>query len=425
MKQKVFFFLIFSFLCLAPGLANEIRIITIDGYIISPVIQEYIEDNLREAEKNKEKALVIRLNTPGGLLQPTQDIVRSILNAEIPVITYVWPKGARAASAGAFIGYASSVLAMSPATHIGAAHPVTGDGSWGEPSDTIQKKLLNDTLAWAESIAQTRQRPYQPLYDMIKESKSFTEEEALKKGFADVSAVSLESLFEQIEQTNILSGDVFSYSKNTDLKFVELTPRQNFLNILMSPNLIYLLFTLGMLGLIFEVTNPGFGFPGIAGIICLVISFYAFSVLPVNYAGIILIVLGVIFLIVEAFSPSFGIFGSAGLAAFILGSLFMFRGPAEFKVGLSFVLPLAVGVGIWNIFILNKIIRARISKPETGKEGLIGKTGSAYTAINKTGKVFVHGELWNAQSSQKIKKGDAVEIVAIQGLKLTVKKKEV
>ncbi len=424
MVKKVLLTLIFLFAGILPGLSQDIRVLTIDNYIINPIIQEYIETNLEEAQDNNEAALIIRINTPGGLLAPTQEIVKSILNAKIPVITYVWPKGARAASAGTFIGYASSVLSMGPSTHIGAAHPISGQGSWGETSDQMQKKLLNDTLAWAKNIAEAKNRPYQPLEDMTKESKSFTENEAMEKGFVDLIADDLQNLLEGINQKNLLKLEEPLPTTEDNLKFIQLTPRQTFLNFLMSPNLVYLLFTLGMLGLIFEITSPGFGFPGIAGLICLITSFYAFSILPVNYAGIALITLGILFLVVEAFTPSFGLFGGAGLVSFVLGSLFMFRGPDEFTVNLSFIVPLAVTIGIWNLFILSKIIQARIMPPQTGKEGLIGKTGKAYTKIGRKGKVFIHGELWNAESDKEIKKGKEVEVVEIEGLKLTVKQKE-
>ncbi len=423
-RKVVIFFLFFLFFPFLPGFAQGIRVITIDDYIISPVVQEYIKDNLRLAEINNEEALVIRINTPGGMLQPTQKIVKEILNADVPVITYVWPAGSRAASAGTFIGYASSVLAMSPSTHIGAAHPVSGQDSFGETSEQVKEKLINDTLAWAKNIARARNRPYAPLKEMTKESKSFTEKEAIEKKVADLTAQNLRELLEKINQAELLGTESLLSVQDDNLKFVELSGRQKFLNALMSPNLVYLLFTLGMLGVIFEVTNPGFGFPGIAGLICLIISFYAFSVLPINYAGIALIALGLIFLIAEALTPSFGLFGGAGIVSFILGSLFMFRGPAEFTVHLGVILPLAVLIGAWNIFILGKIVQARIKQPQTGKEGLIGKIGTAQTEIKNKGKIFIHGELWEAQSNQKIKKGEKVKVVAVEGLKLTVKPEE-
>jgi membrane-bound serine protease (ClpP class) len=422
MAKKIFLIVIFFSLIIFPGFSKDIRVLDIQDQIISPVIQEYIENNLKEAVDNNEAALLIRINTPGGLLKPTQAIVRSILNSEIPVIVYVWPKGARAVSAGTFIGYAASVFAMSPSTHIGAAHPVSGGGSWGKIPEVMQKKLINDTLAWAKNITEARKRPYQPLREMIKESKSFTEKEALQKKVIDLIAEDTKSLLEKIKQGGLLEKTAFLSEEKTELKLVPMTKRQNFLNALLSPNLVYLLFTLGFLGLIFEVTNPGFGFPGIAGLICLITSLYAFSALPVNYAGLALIALGIIFLIVEAFTPTFGLFAGAGLISFVLGSLFLFRGPAEFKVPLSLVLPLAVVIGVWNVFVVGKIIQARIRKPQGGPEGLIGEIGKAYTKISKKGKVFIHGEIWNAQSNQKIKKGEDVEVVAVNGLRLTVKK---
>lgn len=425
MTKKIFLVVVLFILTIFPGFTKDIRVLDIEDQIINPVIEEYIESNLKEAVNSGEAALLIRINTPGGLLKPTQAIVKNILNSEIPIIVYVWPKGARAASAGTFIGYAASVFAMGPSTHIGAAHPVSGGGSWGKIPEVMQKKLMNDTLAWAKNIAQARKRPYQPLKQMIEESESFTEKEALQKKVINLIAEDAESLLEEVNQRGLLGKNISLSEKKAKLKFVPMTKRQNFLNALLSPNLVYLLFTLGFLGLIFEVTHPGFGFPGIAGLICLITSLYAFSALPVNYTGLALIALGIIFLIVEAFTPTFGLFAGAGLISFVLGSLFMFRGPAEFKVPLSLVVPLAILIGLWNVFVVGKIIQARIRKPQVGQEGLTGETGKAYTKISKKGKVFIHGEIWNAQSSQKIKKGEDVEVVAVDGLKLTVKKREV
>lgn len=422
MKKRIglFFFLIsFSFL---PALAGTVRVITLDDHLINPVIQEYIEENLKKAKANKEAALVIKINTPGGLLKPTQEITKKILNSNLPVITYVWPKGARAASAGTFIGYASTVLAMSPSTHIGAAHPVLGQGSLGDMAEEAKTKLINDTLAWAKSLAEAKKRDWQPLKKMVKESKSFTSREALEKGIIDLKAENLETLLKNINQKEILGKDLVLPFQEPDLKFVGLTRRQNFLNILLSPNLAYLLFTLGTLGLISEITNPGFGFPGIAGLICLTISLYALAMLPVNYAGIILLVLGFIFLIAEAFTPSFGLFGLAGLISFVLGSLFMFRGPAGFQVHLGIILPIAALAAVWNVFVLSKVAQIRIKQPQTGKEGLIGKTGTAYTDIEKEGKAFIHGEIWQAESSQKIKKEEKIKVITVKGLKLIVEK---
>lgn len=426
--MKRLILLIFTFfIVLAPSaFSKKLQVLTIDNHIINPAIQEYIEDNLEKAESGNYAAVIIRINTPGGLLKPTQNIVKSILNSEIPVITYVWPKASRAASAGIFIGYASSVLAMTPSTHIGAAHPVLGQGSWGEIPEKMKEKIMNDTLAWAKNISKERNRPFEPLKKMIEKSSSFTDKEAKENKITDLIAGDLNEL---IKKTN--NKEIKWKGKNLTLpeeksafEFIKLTPRQKILNALLTPKLAYLLFTLGTLGLIFEVTHPGFGFPGIAGLISIVIALYAFSALPVNYAGIALIILGIIFLIAEAFTPSFGLFAASGLTSFILGSLFMFRGTAGFKIPLSFILPLAAVIGVWNVFVLGKIIQIRIKRPQTGTEGLIGKEGQAHTDIKEKGKVFIHGELWNAKSKKQISQGESVEVTKVNGMTLEVKKKE-
>lgn len=423
--KKPLLLLILFLLLLSPVYGSSIKVITIQDYIINPITVEYIKDNLMRAEKEEALCLIIRLNTPGGLLKSTQEIVKDILNAKIPVITYIWPKGTRAASAGTFIGYASSILVMAPSTHIGAAHPVLGGGSWGKIPEEMQKKVMNDTLAWAKNIAEEKHRPYKFLEEAISESKSITEKEALRRRIIDVVAKDLDDLLGKIEgkQIELPNKQIIFSSKNASPEFIELTARQKFLNALLDPNIAYLLFTLGFLGLIFEVTHPGFGFPGIAGIICIILAFYAFSVLPVNYAGLSLIVLGIIFFIAEAFTPTFGLLTLAGLISFVLGSVMVFREPQFFKISLKIIVPLATAISLWSLFILGKILQIRLKKPKTGREALIGKVGTAQTAIGKKGKVFIHGEIWNAKSREKIAKREEVEVVDIEGLVLKVKKK--
>ncbi|MBD3264075.1 MAG: nodulation protein NfeD, partial [Candidatus Omnitrophica bacterium] len=361
--RKLFAFLLIFLLgfCLA-GSADTVKILTIKDYIINPVTYEYISENLKKAEKENCPALIIRINTPGGLLKSTQDITKEILNSEIPVITYVWPKGGRAASAGTFIGYSSSILAMAPSTHIGAAHPVVGQGSWGEVGEKLQEKMMNDTLAWAKNISRQRNRPYRYLREMVEESKSFTEEEALRRGIIDLVAQDTDTLIRGIDSKTfkLKDAEVVLNIKDADKEFIELSFRQKILNVLLHPNLAYLLFTLGFLGLVFEVTHPGFGFPGIAGIICIITAFYAFSVLPVNYAGVIFIILGLVFLVIETVTPTFGLFAGAGVVSFVMGSLFLFRGPPSLKVSLSFIIPLTVVAVFWNVFIVGKILQIRL-----------------------------------------------------------------
>lgn len=423
MKRKKLLLLILStatiFFSFSSFASSKIEVLTIEDNIIGPVIEEYISSALERASSENTRAIIIRLNTPGGLLKSTQDIVQLILNSQIPVITYIWPKGARAASAGTFIGYASHILAMAPSTHLGAAHPIGGG------SKEIKQKVMNDILAWAKNIARERNRPFKFLEEAIKNSKSITEEEAKRKKIIDLIVEDLDNLLKEINQKQIKIGKKIIRLNTEELKveFVDLTSRQKFLNTLIDPNIAYLLLTLGILGLIFEVSHPGFGFPGIFGIICLILAFYSLSILPVNYAGISLIVTGIIFLVVEAFTPSFGLFTLGGILCFLLGSTLLFNRLNFLQISLKIVIPLVIALSIWSLFILTKLIQSSLRKSKTGKDALLGEEGRAYTHIQKKGKVFIHGEIWEAFSEEPIKKGEKVEVEAVRGLTLKVRKK--
>ena len=409
------------------GVARGVKVLNLKGEIINPVTADYIARGLQAAQSDNS-VLVLVMDTPGGLLKSTEKIVKLILNASAPVITYIAPKGARAASAGTFISYASHIVAMSPSTHIGAAHPVIGGGRWGSLDEPTREKIITDTLAWAKNIAQSRNRPFPFLEKAIAKSISITEKEALKEKVCDLIAQNLDELLDKIDGRRVVTaaGEIELSVREHPLETIEFTPREKLLNALIEPNIAYLLLTLGFLGLIFEVTHPGFGFPGVFGIICLILSFYAFSILPVNYAGIALIVLGIIFFIVEAFTPTFGLFTLGGVASFILGSTLIFSGPGFLKVSLAMIIPVALSFGLFSLFVCTRIIKTHLKKAKTGREGLIGESGTAYSDIAKKGKVFVHGEIWNAVTTgEGIKKEEEIEVVDVKGLILVVKKKEV
>ncbi len=419
MKRLLFFFL-FSPLFLY---AQNINILDIDDHIISPVTEEYIQRGLEISEK-ENAILLIRLDTPGGLLKSTQHIVKMLLNAPVPVITYIAPAGAKAASAGVFIGYASDVLAMSPSTHIGSAHPVIGMKSWGNLPEELKNKVLNDTLAWAANIASQKNRPLDFIVRAVKESISITEQEALKREVCDIIAVDQPALIAALNGRQIeIKGKTRTLAtEKAGIKLLPLTGKERFLNTLIEPNIAYLLLTLGFLALIFEVTHPGFGFPGIAGMICLILAFYALSILPVNYAGIALIVLGISFFLAEAFTPAFGMFTAGGITALVLGTLMMYNQPDLITVSCRIFLPLIVFFGLLSSFLLTKIISSQRQKAKTGRESLINSFGVAQSDINPRGKVFVHSELWNAVSSRPIKKGEKIIVEEVKGLTLYVKK---
>ena len=406
-------------------ISNGVKILSVKDYIINPLTYEYIRRGLKKAE-GENAVFILKLDTPGGLLKSTQGIVKLFLNASVPIITYITPKGARAASAGVFISYASNIIAMSPSTHIGAAHPVIGGGSWGNLSKEVKEKILNDTLAWAKTIAEERGRPLNFIQDAVKKSISITAKEALNKKICNLIADDLNDLLNKINGKTVTTkkGEITIKIKKPDIENVPLTLREEILNTLINPNIAYLLFTLGFLGLIIEITHPGLGLPGIAGTICLLLAFYAFSILPLNYAGLSLIILGIIFLIIESFTPTFGMFTLGGIIALFFGSLMLFNQPLSIRVSFKVFVPVIVSISAILLFVAGKAISAQRRKSRVGKEGLMGKEGVALIAVHKKGKVRVHGEIWNALSKEHINKNDKIIVEGISGLILHVTKKE-
>ncbi len=421
--RRIFLFFLFSssFFFLH---SQDIKVIKIEDCIIGPPTYEYIKRVLKLAEE-EDSILIIQLDTPGGLLQSTRKIVKLLLNTSTPVVTYIFPQGARAASAGVFISYASHILVMASSTHLGSAHPIIGKGSWGQLDEKLKEKIMQDILAWAENIAEARNRSKKFIKEAIEESISLTENEAIKKNVCDLIADNLEELIKKLDgrKIKIKGKEITLSTKNSKIEFVDISFSEKFLNALINPNIAYLLLTLGFLGLIFEVTHPGFGFPGIAGLICLILSFYALSILPVNYAGIALIILGVIFFIIEAFTPTFGMFTLGGAICLFLGTIMMFNQPQLIKVSYKYFLPVIAFFTFLSLFLLGKIIAVQRRKPLTGSEELIGKEAEALTDIEKHGKVKIASEIWDATSLEKINKGERVIIEKVEGLRLWVRKR--
>ena len=405
--------------------SGGVKIVSVKDYIINPLTYEYIRRGLKKAE-GENAVFILKLDTPGGLLKSAQEIVKLFLNSSVPIITYIAPKGARAASAGVFISYASNIIAMSPSTHIGAAHPVVGGGSWGKLSKNVKEKIMSDTIAWAKTIADERNRPVNFIVNAIKESVSITEREALNKKICNVAAQNLNELLTKIDGKTVTTakGKVNIKINKTNIENIPLTIREKILNTVIDPNIAYLLFTLGFLGLIVEFTHPGFGLPGIAGLICVILALYAFSVMPVNYAGFILIILGIIFLVIESFTPTFGIFTLGGITALFFGSIMLFNQPLFTRVSFKVFIPVIVSISAILLFVVGKAIKAQRQKSKAGKEGLIGEKGIALSTIHKKGKVRVHGEIWDAASKNRIDKNDEIIVEGISGLTLHVAKKE-
>lgn len=405
--------------------SSVVAVVDINDMIINPVVYEVITEAIAAAKEKNAQCLIIRMDTPGGLLESTHKIVKEILNSPVPVVVYIWPQGARAASAGVFITLASNVACMAESTHIGAAHPVIMNKSWGSVDKQMQEKVINDSIAWIESLAKARNRNVRWARQAVTESVSITEGEALKLNVIDIVAKDLNDLLAKLENKTIktAAGKVTLRTKEAQVEFISLSLRQKFLNNLINPNIAYILMLLGFFGLMYEITHPGFGFSGLAGIISLLLAFYAFQVLPTNYAGMALIILGLGFFIIEAFTPAFGAFTLAGIASLVFGSTILFNQPYEFlKVSLKLIVPVAVSLGLISTFLVTLVIKAHRRKTIVGGEGLIGQIGLAKTNISAKGKVYIHGEIWDAQSEEKVKKGEQVVIEKVKGLKLMVKK---
>jgi membrane-bound serine protease (ClpP class) len=429
-KQLIFLavLLVFSIAMLSvqPGfcedLKREVMVISVDG-VINPVSAEFIQKSIRKANDKKYEALVIELDTPGGLDASMRNIVKEIIGSEVPVVVYVYPSGSRAASAGVFIALASNIAAMVPGTNIGAAHPV---GIGGQMDKTMAEKATNDAVAYIKSLAEKRGRNAQWAEDAVRKSISSTETEALRLKVIDFVAKDLNSLLSDIDGRRVqtASGDRILSTKNAGVVREEMGVRLKILSLISDPNVAYILMLLGFYGLFFELTNPGSLFPGVIGGICLILAFYSFQTLPVNYAGFLLIILAIILFILEIKIISHGILTIGGIIAMIIGSLMLFESPAPFmRLSLAVVLPAVIVTTLFFTVLLSLAYKAYTRKPTTGAEGLLGSHGTADTDITgQGGMISIHGELWSAYSDESIAKGERVVVEAVTGLKLKVKK---
>ncbi|HSR11528.1 MAG TPA: nodulation protein NfeD, partial [Thermodesulfobacteriota bacterium] len=360
---------------------------------------------------------------PGGLDLSMRDIIKDIMNADIPVVVYVSPSGARAASAGVFITIASDIAAMAPGTNIGAAHPVAMGG--GKMDRTMSEKVVNDAVAYIQSIAEKRGRNVKWAAQAVTESVSITETEALRQKIIDLIAKNMDDLLEKIDGKKIEKGRrTFTLAtKGAKQNVVEMGFRERFLATLSNPNIAYILMMIGMIGMYFELSNPGAIFPGIIGGICLILAFFAFRTLPVNYAGVLLILLGVLLFIVEIKVPSYGLLTVGGIISLAIGSIMLFDSPIPYlRASLAVIIPTVAVTAGFFIFAVTMTVRAHMAKPATGREGIRGEIGTAATRIAPEGKVFVHGEFWNAYADGTIEEGEKVRVVSAEGLKLRVEK---
>ena len=405
-----------------PATGSHVNLIVIDGGI-NPAVNDYIRESIQRAHEGKARALIIQLDTPGGLLSSTRSIVKEMLSAPLPVIVYVAPSGAGAGSAGVFITMAANIAAMAPGTNIGAAHPVAGGGQ--EVKGVMGEKIENFTASFSETIAKRRGRNTDFAIQAVRRSISITDVEALEKRVVDIIATDVSDLLRQASGREV---DVAGAKRTLDFNGVsvlrfEMGLKQEILNILAHPNVAYLLMMAGILGLYMEFSNPGALFPGIAGGIALLLALASFQVLPINYAGLLLIGLGMCLLVAEAFLPSFGLLGISGVVSLGLGSLLLFDVEgSDLSVDPAIVLAAVGTLSAFVLVVSFLVVKSQRRKATLGFEGLVGELGEVRERLDLKGKVFVHGEVWNAEGAERLEPGDRIEVVGHDGMILKVKR---
>ena len=410
-----------------PGApAGAVHVLTADG-IVGPVMERYLDRGIDAAEDEDGAAVVIRLDTPGGLLSSTRDIVQRILGAEVPVAVYVSPRGGRAASAGTFITAAANFAVMAPGTNIGAASPIAAGGE--DVPTTLEKKIEEDTRALIRSIADVRERNSQALEETVTEARAYTASEALELDVIDLVANDLDELLDTIDGREVIldSGrEVTLQTADAEVVFNNMNLIERFLDLIADPNIALLLLSLGSLAIFIEIINPGVIFPGVFGVISLLLGFFSLSVIPFNWAGVALIMFAFILFGLEIFVPSGGILGGGGVVALILGGLLLTSGnPPEFQVSRWLIIGLATAMGAIVVFVLVNLVRIRMMPVQVGVETMIGHEAVARSALDPEGIVFLEGETWSAESEEgTIQSGERVVITEVHGLRLKVRKQQ-
>lgn len=406
----------------ADTTASEVDVLTIDG-AISPITAQIMVHAIDEAERHDREALVIRLDTPGGLDTSMREIIKRILVSRVPVVVYVAPSGSRAASAGTFIAMAAHVAAMSPGTSIGAASPVNLGG--GISDSTMAHKVRNDAISYIRSLATQRGRNADWAEQAVREGSSLPENDAVKMHVVDLIARDDDDLFRQLDGRKVaLAGETRTLHTRDAVRHA-LRPswRQGILSKIVDPNVAYILFMLGFYGLLFELSNPGSILPGVVGGICILLAFLAFQTIPINTTGLALILFAMALFVIDLKVQSHGILTVGGVVSLILGSLLLVGGDSGMgRLSLSVVGTMVVCTVAFFVFVLGAAFRAQRRRPVTGIEGLVGERGTALTDLEPAGRVFVHGEYWNAQSEERIERGAAVVVDKVDGMRLRVHK---
>ena len=402
--------------------ADHLNLVSVQDSI-NPGTKDFLERAIKVSAEDQAECLVVLLDTPGGLMTTMRSMVQAIMNAPLPVVVYVYPSGAQAASAGVLITIAADFAAMAPGTNIGAAHPVSGTGE--DIPKTMNEKVMNDFLAFSRSVANERGRNADWVAKAIRESASITAAEAVANNVIDAVATDLDDLINQIDGYHVERKGFSKVLQVKGLARRTLTPewQDQILRIIADPSIAYLLLMIGLAGLYFELSHPGTIFPGVIGGISLVAAAYALQKLPVNYAGFLFILLAVVFFILEIKVTSYGLLSLAGVLSLVVGSLMLFRVPGEIgRLSLSVLVPTVGVISAFFVTVATLAFRAQIRKPTTGKEGLVGTVGETRTDLNPEGKIFVEGELWNAYADEPIPRGTKVRVMEIEDLKLKVQR---
>jgi len=403
-----------------PASAEVLKIVVNDA--IHPITTEYITRAIAEAEKNKDEALLIEINTPGGLLDSTRDIIERIVASPVPVIIYVTPSGSRAASAGFFILESADVAAMAPGTNTGAAHPVTLGG--GKMDDVMKEKIENDSAALMRSVVGKRGRNVEVAETAVRQSKSFTDQEALSQKLIDYVAPTEEDLFKQLQgkQVKRFNGQTVTLNlAGQSIRPFDMTLKQHILAYLLDPNIAFILFAVGALALYVEFNHPGAVVPGTVGVVFILLAIFAFNLLPVRFAAVVLILASFALFALEAKFTTHGVLAIGGIVTLTLGGLLLVDAPIpEMRVHLLTALAVSIPLGIITVFLMSIALKARANKVVTGVQGLIGEIGLAQSPLSPKGKVFVHGEIWDAISSSDVPAGQSVVVRRVEGFQLQV-----
>ena len=424
LNKSSFLFLVFLWFASPVFAANQIVVVKISG-AINPAVAEFVSQEIHQANKEKQALIVLNMDTPGGLDTSMRQIIKKIQSSHVPVASYVSPSGSRAASAGTFITIASHIAAMAPGTNIGAAHPVNMMGGNNEQESTMDKKVVNDAAAYIRSLAELRNRNSHWAELAVVKSVSISAEEAKRLNVIDLIAGNVKALTLAIDGREIqtASGPMILKTGRLEIVYHEMSPRLKMLDIISNPNVAYVLMMIGVVGLYFEMSNPGLVFPGVIGAVSMVLAFYAMQTLPIDYAGLLLVLLGALFFIAEIGVMSYGLLSIAGVVSIFLGSTMLIDSddPAM-QISQSILYPTLGLTIVFSIGIIVFATQTRNLKMQGGAEGMLGETGIVKENLNPHGRVLVHGELWEAECEGEIMEGEHVIVESVEGLKVRVKK---